>query len=154
MASSKMPASQASSSTEAGAPFSPNVEFPTASISFLDGTEITLRPKSDSHDILGVNYALDVRKPDGSQVTLGVKFCSHGQLDQRKHWIEVAADHGMPLEIRGPNHSFKFQGAWPSFYPNCEYRLTGLSGKGYSVEVDKLDSFKLYYVPPKQRGEH
>lgn len=141
-------------------PFSGNVEFPSAEIGFIDGTKITLRPKYESHSVTGVHYVLEVEGPpegpkgEMTRATIGLTFVCHGHGEDRRRWIDLEAEYGKPLQLRGERYGFEFKDHHASFYPRSHYRLNGVTDNGgYRVEVDSLRSFRIYQEEVKDPGD-
>jgi len=133
-----------------GETISGEVPFPEAHLSFINGTEISLRPAHTSHTVMGVHYELEVRHPDGSVALLGLTLDTHGQGDEQKSYIVLEAKRGLPLFVQGERYGHTFQGAHPSFHPPS-YRINGLSSKGYKLETDgNLGKVTLYCEQPKK----
>jgi hypothetical protein len=128
-------------------PFSEDVPFPEAHLNFIDGTEITLRPRHMSHSVTGVHYTLEVFHPEDGRAEINLTFAAHGgQTDKRKRYVEIEAEYGQPLKFSGERHNFQFNGGHPAFYPECSYKLAGVTPNGgYIVELESLRKFRLYH---------
>lgn len=127
-----------------------DVPFPAASIAFLDGTKISLHPAWTPSTSEGTHYFLEVEGPEGSRAKIKLTFAAWGNGSDLQRHVDIEAEQGLPLKVRGPNFEFEFRNTRPSFYPLSPYKVNGLTSKGYVVEVAHLHAFRLYHEPKPQ----
>lgn len=139
--------------------FSTDVKFPTASLKFLDGLEVSLYPDSSmTHSVMGVHYILEGRDQEGQTVAIKVTFSSRRRSSslepgpEFERYIQLEPRRGKPLVCRGKEYGFEFKSKWPSFVPeNSRYTITQLvPGGGFTMELDSysLNHLQLFYEPP------
>ena len=145
--------------------FSSEVPFPSATLEFLDGLQVSLYPNSSmTHSVIGVHYMLEMRDKEGQAASIRITFGSRrrdftaepGPEFQR--YVELESRSGMPLDFFGKDHCFHFKGKNSSFVPrDNNYRVSqAIPGGGFTIEVDPffLNCLRLYYEPPyKGSGE-
>jgi hypothetical protein len=140
-------------------PFSTEVEFPTASLKFLDGLEVSLYPDlSMSHSVMGVHYILEGRDGEGQTVAIRVTFSSRKRDSSSEpgpefeRYIQLEPRRGKPLACTGKNHNFEFKSKGASFVPeNGRYAINQLTPGGeFTMELDSysLNHLQLFYEPP------
>lgn len=141
-------------------PFSGNVPFPTAEMTFLDGLNVSLYPNSSmTHSIMGVHYILECRDAEGQVAAIKISFSSRRRDfsaepgPEFERYIEFEPHRGKPLTCRGENYGFEFKAEKnPSFVPrDNNYRISQLvPGGGYMIELRPffLNCLRLFYEPP------
>jgi hypothetical protein len=136
-------------------PFSGDVPFPSMEFELLDGLQVSLHPNSSmTHSVLGVHYVLECRDKEGRTAAMKVTFSGRhdGSSGGLVRYLDIEPYRGLPLQCRGKDYGFEFNGKWPSFVPqNEDYMIkSAVPSGGWSIEMPSYSfrHLRLYYEAP------